>query len=184
LNGLLRAFERAQPDKFVAVFGAGDSKVASGLLLHTARPKGGVTPLGHTTDPAFDLVNDLWSARFVNAGRDTLWQKTQVTEAIAAFRESCNVIRDCAPLARSERALAFLLDVANQHGNAGLRNICMKCAKPGLTEAALLQAVQDESVRRLKAQFGDASPEAASTLRRRTDFRTSPLLSDAAFEEV
>jgi len=184
LNGLLRAFERAQPDTFVAIFGGGDPDVASGLITHTAKPNGGVTPLGHTTDPAFDLVNDLWGARFVEAGCNRVWQKTQINEAITAFRESSKVIRDCAPVARSERALAFLLDVANQHGNGGLRNICAKCTKPGLTEAALLQAVQDESVRRLKAQFGDPSPEANSTLVRRTNFRTTPLLSDAAFEEA
>ena len=184
LNGLLRAFERAQPEEFVAILGGGSPAVASGLIAHTAKPKGGVTALGHTTDPSFDLVNDIWSARFVEAGRDTVWQRTQINEATTAFRESSNVVRDCAPIARSERALAFLLDVANQHGNGGLRNICVKCTTPGLTEAEFLQAVQDESVRRLKAQFGDVSPEAASTLRRRTDFRTSPLLSDAAFQEA
>lgn len=184
LNGLLRAFERAQPEKFVAILGGGDPAIASGLLAHTAKLKGGVTPLGHTTDPAYDLVNDTWSARFIAAGRDPLWQRTQLHEAITAFRESCTVIRDCAPVGRSERALAFLLDVANQHGNGGLRNICAKCTTPGVTEAEFLQAVQDESVRRLKAQFGDASAEAASTLRRRTDFRTSRLLSDSVFQEA
>jgi hypothetical protein len=184
LNGLLRAFERAQPGNFVAVFGDGNPAVAYGLTAHTAKPKGGVTHLGYTTDPQFDLVNDNWSRRFTAAGRDTAWQKTQITEAIVAYRESYQVIRTCAPAAQSERALAFLLDLANQHGNGGLRNICAKCTTPGLAESAFLQATQDESVRRLKAQFGDASNEAKSTLNRRTSFRTSPLLSDAVFQEV
>lgn len=184
LNGLLRAFERVQPDKFVAVLGGGEPAVASGLIAHTAKPSGGVTQLGHTTDPAFDLVNDVWSARFVEAGRDRIWQETQLAEAMTAFKESCNVIRGCAPIARSERALAFLLDVANQHGNGGLRNLCAKCTTPAMTEPAFLQAVQDESVRRLKAQFGDGSPEAVSTLNRRTAFRTSALLSTDAFQEA
>lgn len=184
LNGLLRAFERAQPGQFVAVFGAGDPTVAYGLLAHTAKPKGGVTPLGQTTDAAFDLVNDIWSFRVVAAGRDTIWQKTQISEAIAAYRESYHVIRTCAPAAHSERALAFLLDLANQHGNGGLRNICAKCTTAGVAEAAFLQATQDESVRRLKAQFGDPSNEATSTLNRRNNFRTNPLLSDAVFQEA
>jgi peptidoglycan hydrolase-like protein with peptidoglycan-binding domain len=184
LNGLLRAFERAQPDRFVAVLGGGEPAVASGLIAHTAKPNGGVTSLGHTTDPAFDLVNDSWSARFVEAGRDIVWQRTQINEAITAFRASCIVIRASAPIARSERALAFLLDVANQHGNGGLRNICAKVTMPGMTEASFLKAVQDESVRRLKAQFGDASNEARGTFARREAFRTSPLLSDSAFMEA
>ncbi|MFL5403709.1 MAG: peptidoglycan-binding protein [Gemmatimonadales bacterium] len=184
LNGLLRAFERAQPDQFVANFGAGDPALAYGLIAHTAKPKGGLTPLGQTTNPAFDLVNDTWNLRFVAAGRDIGWQKTQITEAIAAYRESFQVIRTCAPAAHSERALAFLLDLANQHGNNGLRNICAKCTASGLGEPAFLQATQDESVRRLKAQFGDPSNEATSTLNRRNSFRTSPLLSDAVFQEA
>jgi len=184
LNRLLRAFERDQANKFVEVFGAGDPAVAYGLIAHTAKPNGGVTRLGHTMNPAFDLVNDVWMSRFVAAGRDTAWQKTQITEAIAAYRESYQVIRTCAPAAHSERALAFLLDLANQHGNGGLRNICAKCTTAGVAEAAFLQATQDESVRRLKAQFGDPSNEAASTLKRRNDFRTSPLLSDTVFQEA
>jgi peptidoglycan hydrolase-like protein with peptidoglycan-binding domain len=184
LNGLLRAFERAQPAEFVKLFGNGDQDLADGLMLHTAKPKGGVNPLGHTTDPRFDLTNDIWSQRFVAAGRDRAWQKTQIAEAIAAYRESYLVIRTCVPTAKSERALAFMLDLANQHGNGGLRNICLKCTSSGMTEAALLQATQDESVRRLKAQFGDGSNEAASTLNRRTCFRTSALLSDDVFEDA
>jgi hypothetical protein len=184
LNGLLQAFQRAQPGKFVKIFGGDNPAVAYGLIAHTAKLRGGVTALGHTTDPAFDLVNDDWMRRFVAAGRDTEWQKTQVTEAIIAYQESYNVIRACAPAAQSERALAFLLDVANQHGNAGLRNICAKCTKSGLSEGEFLEATQNESVRRLRAQFGDASKEAKSTLRRRNEFRTSPLLSDAAFQQA
>jgi hypothetical protein len=183
LNGLLRAFERAQPNKFVEILGGGDRTLASGLIAHTGKPNGGVTPLGHTTDPAFDLVNDVWISRFVAAGRDTGWQKTQVAEAIAAYRESYHVIRTCAPAVHSERALAFLLDLANQHGNGGLRNICAKCRTNGVAEAVFLQATQDESVRRLKAQFGDPSNEAMSTEKRRNSFRTSPVLSDAVFQE-
>ena len=184
LNGLLRAFERDQRNQFVEIFGAGDQAVAYGLLAHTAKPNGGVTRLGHTTNPGFDLVNDVWISRFVAAGRDTVWQKTQITEAIAAYRESYQVIRTCAPAAHSERAMAFLLDLANQHGNGGLRNICAKCRSNGIAEAAFLQATQDESVRRLKAQFGDPSSEATSTFNRRNNFRTNPVLSDAVFQEA
>jgi peptidoglycan hydrolase-like protein with peptidoglycan-binding domain len=184
LNGLLRSFERTQPDLFVNVFG-GDAGVARGLLAHTAKPNGGVMKVGGvTTDPAFDLVSEPWNSRFIEAGRDRVWQRVQITEAITAFRESCNVIREVAPIARSERALAFLLDVANQHGNGGLRNICGRIASPAHDEAAFTLAVANESIRRLEVQFGVGSAEARSTRDRRTAFRTSELLSNDPFVDA
>jgi hypothetical protein len=37
LNEILRAFQLAQPERFVKVLGAGDAAVSSGLLAHTAQ---------------------------------------------------------------------------------------------------------------------------------------------------
>lgn len=184
LNELLRAFERADGDKFVAIFGAGDPALAAGLLEHTQKALGGVDGAGRTIDPRFDLVNDVWSARFHAAAIDRLWQKTQIHEAVTAFRASCATIRAISPIIRSERAFAFLLDTANQHGDGGLRNICKKVLTGDMTESAFLAAVQAESVRRLEKQFGVGSDEAVSTHRRREAFRTSPLLSDELFQEA
>ena len=93
------------------------------------------------------------------------------------------IIRAAAPIAQSERALAFLLDVANQHGDGGMRSICTAVITPGSTEPDFLLAAQNESVRRLAAQFGANSDETRSTVERRETFRTTPLLSDDAFEE-
>jgi hypothetical protein len=121
--------------------------------------------------------------RFGEAARDRAWQKTQIDLAISAFRASRVVIGSCAPVARSERAIAFLLDVANQHGDGGMQSICARCTTPGIAEAAFLQAAQNESVRRLSAQFGDGSSEMRSTFERREAFRTSPMLSDDAFRD-
>ena len=180
LGDLLRAFERDNSERFHQVFGGGDRAVALGLLAHTAKRDGGVNELGRTTDPAFDLIDDRWTARFVEAGRVTAWQKVQLRLAAEAFDQAQRAVRDCAPLARSERAFAFLLDVANQHGNAGLRNICAHCSGHA-NEGEFLEAVQEESVRRLEAQFGEGSPHAVSTLRRRDSFRTSRLLSNDEF---
>jgi peptidoglycan hydrolase-like protein with peptidoglycan-binding domain len=184
LNEILRAFQLAQPERFVEVFGGGDATVSSGLLSHTAKPNGGLDIIGQSTDPAFDLLNEIWGARFAAAGQDRVWQKTQIDEAVSAFRHSCTTIRVCAPLAQSERALAFLLDVANQHGNGGLSNICRTVLTAGLTEQQVLAAVAVESVRRVTTQFGEGSPEARSTQTRRDCFRTTALLSDAQFEEA
>jgi hypothetical protein len=49
----------------------------------------------------------------------------------------------------------------------------------GLSEPQLLAAVQNESVARVKEQFGAESNEAKSTRNRREAFRTSAFLSDA-----
>jgi hypothetical protein len=49
-----------------------------------------------------------------------------------------------------------------------------------LAEPALLAAMERESVRRVAAQYGERSDEAASTANRRRFFRTTPWLSEAA----
>lgn len=183
LNGLLRAFAAAQPERFVEVFGGGSRTLAEGLLAHTAKPQGGVDASGRTTDPRYDLVSDEWQARFIEAGRDHVWQRVQLQEATSAFRRSLADIRREAPVARSERGIAFLLDVANQHGDGGLRSICAACRSPDGDESTFLHAVHTESVRRVQAQFGDGSAEMRSTHDRRERFRTSGLLSDVEFED-
>jgi peptidoglycan hydrolase-like protein with peptidoglycan-binding domain len=181
LAGLLRAFQRAQPDKFVAIFGVGDSAIATGLIAHVGKPNGGVNDLGQTTDPNFDLIDDAWNARFMDAGRDPGFQRVQIQQAVNAYTDSLAIVRSAAPLAQSERALAFLLDVANQHGDGGMRSICKAVIVPDMTETAFLEAAQNESVRRLTAQFGAKSDETQSTVERRETFRTTPLLSDRPF---
>jgi hypothetical protein len=79
-----------------------------------------------------------------------------------------------------------MLDVANQHGDVGARNIfrTVNQAQPNLSGAALLAALANESVRRVAAQFGANSPEAHSTRSRRDAFRLTPVLSDAIFNPV
>jgi hypothetical protein len=186
LTDILRAFQRAKPDDFVRVFGGGDASLAADLVAHTRKPKGGLDSAGHSTDPRFELVDDAWNARFLEAGRDREWQKIQLAVATAAFRVSCDAIRGAAPAARSERAMAFLLDVANQHGDGGMQSICkaVATAAPALSEPAFLEAVESESVRRVVAQFGATSGEAESTRERRRAFRKTPLLSDAPFVDT
>jgi peptidoglycan hydrolase-like protein with peptidoglycan-binding domain len=182
LNELLRAFSRAEPQAFVRIFGGGNADVAQRLLAHTARPRGGTDHNGRTTDPAFDLVQEPWTTRFRQAAQHPALQRVQVDTAIAAFRTSHAQMRTYAPQLRSERAVAFMLDLTNQHGDAGGRSIFTVAAAPGRTEAQLMQAMEEESVRRVAKQFGAGSAEEKSTRHRRSAFRTSPLLSDAPFD--
>jgi hypothetical protein len=90
-------------------------------------------------------------------------------------------VRSFAPQIRTERGIAFMLDVANQHGDGGAQSIFTKVNRPGLSEAALLAAIQQESVARLRSQFGEGA-EVQSTQNRRETFRTTSLFLDEPFD--
>jgi len=53
-------------------------------------------------------------------------QLVQVDAAIAAFNKSMIALQAVAPMIRSERGIAFMLDVANQHGDGGAKSIIQK----------------------------------------------------------
>jgi hypothetical protein len=180
LNELLRAFQAAQPAAFVRILGAGSEADARGLIDHTARPRGGTDDDGRAVDPRFDLIAPPWDARFIAAGNDPDLQRVQIDTAIAAFKNSIARVNAFAPRIQSERGIAFMLDLANQHGDGGAESIFRKVDAPGLSNDDLLTALQQESVARVRAQFGDGAV-VQSTLARREAFRKSPALSDQAF---
>jgi peptidoglycan hydrolase-like protein with peptidoglycan-binding domain len=180
LNELLRAFEAAEPAAYGRIFGAGNEADARGLIDHTARPRGGTDDQGRTLDPRFDLIAPPWDARFIAAGSDPALQRVQIDTAIAAFHKSIARLQLFAPRIQSERGIAFMLDLANQHGDAGAESIFRAADAPGVSDQDLLAALQRESVARVRAQFGDGVV-VQSTLARREAFRNSPALSDEAF---
>jgi hypothetical protein len=177
LNELLRAFQAREPALFVQVLGGGDPGVARDLVGHTAKARGGTAEDGRTTDPRFDLVNEPWVTRFAEAGRQLELQRVQIDLAVADFGESFAALRVHAPQIQSERGVAFMLDLANQHGDGGAQDIIRKVRRPDQAEAALLAAAEQESVARVRVQFGEGK-EVESTLNRRRAFRTTTLLSD------
>ncbi len=73
-----------------------------------------------------------------------------------------------------------MLDLANQHGDSGARGIFAAVQKPGQSEDELLQAMEEESVRRIAAQYQrheNRDTIVQSTRDRRRTFRTSALFS-------
>ncbi|HWQ54782.1 MAG TPA: hypothetical protein VN442_13940 [Bryobacteraceae bacterium] len=179
LHELLMAFRKAAPEAIAEI--AGGPAAVDALIAHTARPGGGVDPVtGAALDSRFDLIREPWRGRFERIGRTRTLQKVQMEAALRVFQASLAQLQPVVPVVNSQRGFAFLLDVANQHGDSGARSICRAVAKSGMGEAQLLAAVEKESVRRVAAQYGAASPEAASTANRREFFRTLPWLSDAA----
>jgi hypothetical protein len=180
LHELLAAFDAAAPSVFRAL--AGGPQAAASLLAHTARPNGGVNPkTGVTTNAACDLVSAPWKDRFDRMGHAAELQKVQLDCAARAFRKSLAILRAKAPAIRTQRGAAFMADVANQHGDAGAVAIYQAVCANAPAEAPLLESMARESVRRVAAQFGPGSPEAASTTARRAFFRTTPFLSDAVW---
>lgn len=142
-----------------------------------AKPNGGVDGTGATTDPQVDLIQEPWRSRFHRAALSRELQRVQIDAAAQAFGASRQRIQAYAPDIRSERGVAFMLDLANQHGDGGAKSIFQKIHQPGLSEAQLLVAMQAESVARVQAQFGSGNV-VTSTRNRREAFRTTPLLSD------
>jgi hypothetical protein len=182
LHELLAAFQLADQDRFVRILGAGDAQAAQGLVLHTGGINGGVDRVtGLTRDPHYDLIAEPWRSRFLEAGRDPVFQRVQIATALAAFSVSARNIQQTMPLVVSERALAFMLDVANQFGDTGARSVVstvMKTLKAGASEMDFLSAVGGETVARIARQFGAVSKEVRSTSNRREVMRTTPWLTD------
>jgi peptidoglycan hydrolase-like protein with peptidoglycan-binding domain len=179
LKEVLAAFQGADAARFSSLFG-GDT-AAAGLLAHVAQANGGVDVSGATTDAAFDLITDPWASRMRAAGLDPVFQAVQVNLAAADAQSAYDQMAAHTPLIVSQRGVGFLLDVANQHGVGGALSIYKGVATGITSESALLQAMRDESVKRLSAQFGSASDEAKSTASRRDWFRTTAVLSDDIF---
>lgn len=177
LSEILAAFAEALPGEFAHILGGSEPGIADALLAHTRKPNGGVDPAtGKTTDPAFDLVKPPWVRRFREAALLREFQRVQVETALAAFALSLNKLKRAVPALRSERGLAFLLDLANQFGDSGVRSIHQAVYRKGMLESDLLSAMARESVRRIQAGF-----QKNARLRRQT-FLTTGLLSDGPFD--
>lgn len=175
LTEILTAFRDADAARFETCFGGHD--VATGLLAHVAKPNGGLNAAtGTTIDPAFDLISPPWPARFQASGLDPIFQRAQVTCAAGAAQRSFDQLKPHAPLITTRRGIGFLLDVANQHGAGGALSIYTAVFAAGFTEQQVMQAMRDESVRRVSAQFGAGSAEVQSTASRRDWFLTTTVL--------
>jgi hypothetical protein len=176
LTEILTAFRAASADDYTRILGGGDASVADGLIVHTGQPHGGIDPAtGETTDPSFDLVNEPWVSRFRQAALFQPFQKVQVRTAVGDFGKSLGLMGQYASRLNTERAVGFTLDLANQFGDGGARNIYNAVSQDGMASADLLQAMADESVARMQ------DPWKAATQARRQHFLTTTFLADGPF---
>jgi peptidoglycan hydrolase-like protein with peptidoglycan-binding domain len=176
---ILKAFRDADRNSFSQIFGSGEAGVADDLIAHVSSKNGGVIfETGATVDPAFDLVVPPWTDRFHAAAVLPLFQTVQVRTAVAAFEQSRRALQTFAPALASERALSFMIDVANQFGDRGARNLFDTVSRSGMTEPDLLEAIADESVKRMPDRFK------GGVRARRDMFLNMPLLSDEPFQDT
>jgi hypothetical protein len=178
LAEILNAFFAASWADFVRIFAIGDAEVASGLIAHAQQPAGGVDPTGQTTDEEFDLVREPWVGRFRAAALWAPFQQVQVQTALGDFRSSLSQIEQYAPPLNSERAVGFMLDLANQFGNGGARSIYYAVWQDGMAISDALQAMANESVERVQDTWK------AGTQARRQHFLMTDLLSDNIFRDI
>lgn len=182
---IVLAFREADAAAFARIFGEGDATLADRLVAHLKRPSGGVDDkTGVALDAQFDLVADPWPKRFREAALTPPYQKAQVNTAREAFNNSLGRLRkyDTAGLVKSERAVAFMLDVANQFGDGsvqrpaktpdrGLAGLYRRVFRLGMAEQDLLKAIADATVAAMSARFQ------AGVRARRDLFLTTSLLS-------
>ena len=179
LAEILAALVEADRNQFVAVFGAGDSQVADALIAHCRKPSGGIDPkTGVTMNPSFDLVTEPWVSRFRQAAMIAHFQQIQVQAALAAFQNSYTALRRFAPDLQSERGIGFMLDVANQFGDAGAAELYSGVNRSGMSEVEVLEAVADATVERV------ADPLKAGVRARRDQFLHTSLLSSDPFAPI
>ncbi len=176
LAEIVNAFFAASAADFVRIFGGGDANLAAGLVAHTKQVDGGADhATGVTTDSNFDLVNEPWVGRFRAAAMWVPFQRVQVQTALSDFQSSLAMIQQYAPQLNSERAVGFMLDLANQCGNSGARGIYRSVWKDGTSASDLLRGMAAESVQRVSDSWK------AGTQARREHFLTTSFLSDDLF---
>jgi hypothetical protein len=142
------------------------------ILDYTAKPNGGLDARGLAIDRAFELTQDPWRMKLQTLGASLPMQRVQLELASETY--SAELARETAYAgsATSERGFGFLLDLANQFGPARVEEQYKRAAKPGVTESAVLKAMEDAFTAIARLQF---QPQVRA---RREFFRNTGLLSD------
>lgn len=129
--------------------------------------------------PPIDLS---WDELFIKAGRIKEFQKIQVRFAVANFRRIKIFINGyAAAKISSQRGIAFMVDLSNQHGEGGARGIFQTVVTAPMNELQALEAMKTESIIRIVAQHGESFRKSATE--RRTFFIETKHLKNTAFDE-
>jgi hypothetical protein len=166
LHSILEAGATESPASWQAIMGD------SGILDYTARPDGGLNAEGWAIDPAFELTKDPWKTKLLKLGADPEMQRAQFHLAASSYQAQLQRIESWAEGPKSERLLAFLLDLVNQFGPGRVARQFTTLAATGIAEEAIMQKLEDAFTALSRPEF---QPQVRA---RREFFRTTPLLSD------
>jgi hypothetical protein len=205
LNDILQKFYARDPERFVRVFGGGDPALAQRLLAYVASPEEERVPLtplteadwflwegwpaavpeqarpgaarrGGAESPEGNLNREPWVTRFKLASQEPAFQAVQFEEYSPDHLGLLEELRQVAPEVKSERGLAFMLDMVIQHTLEVTKGLFKEARDeaPNQTEAELLRRVAALSVE--SVTLGPEEVEA--TRRRRQKFLDTPFFSD------
>lgn len=166
LHAILEASATQASASWTAIMGD------TAVLGYTAKPDGGLNAEGWAADPAFELTKDPWKTKLLKLGADTGIQRVQFGFASSSYQAQLDRIQSWAGGAKSERLLAFLLDLVNQFGLSRVSRQFATLAGSGLGEMAIMQRLEDAFTLLSRAKF---QPQVRA---RREFFRTTSLLSD------
>lgn len=176
LQKLLRRFQTEEPETFVQIFGDGDAAQAQRLIANADMV------LKTSTDDLaqngiFKLNEEPWLSRFKKAGENPRLQAVQLREFTDMNLRYMDELKLIAPAVKTERALAFLLDIAYQLGVKNARKMLEQAVRerPDQNESELLAYVA-EITTKYATRFQE--DYARDSERRRQLFLTTPVLSD------
>ena len=203
LNDILQKLHARDPERFVRIFGGGDPALARRLLAFVASPSEGRVPLTPLTasesflwdgspaavpaqaepraePPEGNLNREPWVTRFKLAAQEPAFQAVQFEEYGAEYLSYMKELSQVAPEVKSERGLAFMLDMVIHHGTAVTKRLLKEAQgeAPNQTEAELLRRVAELSVKHV-SRLKSLSPNIEkNTRRRRQMFLSTPFFSD------
>jgi len=169
LHKVLEACSTREPTEWSRIMGDNT------ILDYTAKPNGGLDARGYAIDTAFELTKDPWKSKLQALGASLPMQRVQLDLASETYRAELDRETGYAGKTTSERGFAFLLDLANQFGPGRVEQHYKSAAQPGISEGAILKAMEDAFTAIAKLQF---QPQVRA---RREFFRTTTLLSDLPF---
>lgn len=168
LHRFLQACHDREPAEWSRIMGGTE------ILDYTAKPNGGLDTRGLAINPAFELTGNPWKSKLQALGASLPIQRVQLALAVETYRTELIRQRGYATAITSERGFGFLLDLANQFGGGRVEQHYKMAARPGVTEAEILKAMEDTFT-------GLASTLFQRQVRaRREFFRTTSMLSDQA----
>lgn len=185
LKTILQRFQSREPELFARIFGDGDPALAQRLIAYVATPATDAanaadkSSQGQPFPPEGNLDKEPWVSRFKQAGLEPAFQAIQLEEFTTEYLSFMQELQKFAPQVKTERGVAFMLDLAVQMGPKNAKKFFAQAQEeePNGTEAELLQRIAELSVEWL-SRSGAFARFVAPIERRRRMFLTTPFFSD------